>query len=380
VKTLLFFAIPPLAGALIGFVTNVIAIKMLFRPLREIQVWGIRLPFTPGILPRQRHKLAASIGAMVERELLTPELLRRRLGREDVRVKARESLSRFTAKLLDRPLGDFCDPARMNQSLFELLGMPALEDRIADWVRAGLRSHAGRVTGELERAAAEFYPGMAAALGAFLRRADVHRELEIHGWIFLNKAIRKLNMFQRFVISAARYDQTLDEQMPEIIDDLIGQMEGLAGDQKIRERVLSAAGAALGRLFSGEHPPLVPLITGLVRAELGKPLGELLPALGLRADVPLGTLFAVDAAKKEKLDEALCSRLLRIADEQIEQVLASVDVRTLVSERIDSLEMIRVERIILDVMANQLKWIDVFGAILGLFIGLFQVLCSWLFR
>lgn len=379
-KTLLFFAIPPLAGALIGFVTNVIAIKMLFRPLREIRVWGIRLPFTPGILPRQRHKLAASIGAMVERELLTPELLRRRLGREDVRAKVRESLARFTAKLLDRPLGDFCDPSRMNQSLFELLGMPALEDRIEDWVAAGLRGGAGRVTGELERAVAELYPGMAAALSAFLRRAEIHRELEIHGWIFLNKAIRKLNVFQRFVISAARYDQTLDEQMPEIIDDLIVQLEGLAGDQKIRERVLAAVGAALGRLLSGERPPLVPLIAGLVRAELGKPLGELLPALGLGADVPLGTLFAVDAVKKEKLDEALCSRLLRIAGEQIEQVLASVDVRTLVSERIDSLEMIRVERIILDVMANQLKWIDVFGAILGFFIGLFQVLCSWLFR
>jgi uncharacterized membrane protein YheB (UPF0754 family) len=52
----------------------------------------------------------------------------------------------------------------------------------------------------------------------------------------------------------------------------------------------------------------------------------------------------------------------------------------MVAERIDSLEMIRVERIILDVMANQLKWIDIFGAVLGFAIGLSQSLLSWLLR
>jgi uncharacterized membrane protein YheB (UPF0754 family) len=44
------------------------------------------------------------------------------------------------------------------------------------------------------------------------------------------------------------------------------------------------------------------------------------------------------------------------------------------------MDMIRVEGIILDVMANQLKWIDVFGAILGFLIGVFQALFSWIMR
>ena len=57
-NSLLVWCIPPLAGAVIGYVTNAVAIKMLFRPLTEIRVFGIRLPFTPGILPRHRHKLA----------------------------------------------------------------------------------------------------------------------------------------------------------------------------------------------------------------------------------------------------------------------------------------------------------------------------------
>jgi uncharacterized membrane protein YheB (UPF0754 family) len=38
--------------------------------------------------------------------------------------------------------------------------------------------------------------------------------------------------------------------------------------------------------------------------------------------------------------------------------------------------MLDVERIILDVMANQFKWINLFGGILGGLIGFLQVLLS----
>jgi uncharacterized membrane protein YheB (UPF0754 family) len=379
VKTLLFFAIPPLAGALIGFVTNVIAIRMLFRPLRELRVCGIRIPFTPGILPRQRRRLAESIGAMVERELLTPELLRQRLRQETVRAKAYESLARFTAALLERPLGDFCDPARMEASIFGLLG-PSLEARAADLVEKALRDHADHIACRLAEAAGNAYPEATAACIELLRGPGLHRKLETQGRIFLAGALLKLNVFQRLFLSAAQYDRTLDERMGEIIDDLIDQLESLAADRDIRTRILDLAAAALNRLLAGERAPLSRLITELVIAPGKKPLGELLSALGLSATVPLGTLLALDGAQKQRLDELLCARLFRIADEQIENALRSINIRTLVSERIDSLEMLRVERIILDVMADQLKWIDVFGAILGFIIGLVQVLSSWLLR
>jgi hypothetical protein len=377
VKTLLVFVLPPLAGALIGFVTNVIAIKMLFRPLREVRLFGIRLPFTPGILPRQRHKLADSIGAMVERELLTPDLLRQRLRRGDVREKAYEAVARFTAAILEKPLGDFIDPRAMSRSVFELLGLPDAEARVLAFVETELRGQAERLVKRAREEADSAYPALVAAFTGFLRGSGIHRELETHGWIFLNRAMQKLNVFQRFFISAAQYDRTLDERMPEIIDDLIDQAESLAADEAIRRRILDSSSAALGRLLAGTIPPR--LVAELLAAGGKKPLGELLAGLGA-ADAPAGTLFAVSGERKKRLDEALCAYLLRIADEQIENVLASVNVRTMVSERIDSLAMIRVERIILDVMANQLKWINVFGAILGCMIGLVQVLCGWLLR
>ena len=65
--------IPPAAGALIGYVTNKIAILMLFRPHREKYFLGIRIPMTPGIIPRQRYELSRSIARQVAKELFTVE-------------------------------------------------------------------------------------------------------------------------------------------------------------------------------------------------------------------------------------------------------------------------------------------------------------------
>ncbi|MFZ2635982.1 MAG: DUF445 family protein [Rectinemataceae bacterium] len=69
---------PPLIGGVIGLFTNWLAIKMLFRPLKEIRVLGIKMPFTPGILPRERERIADSVGEIVAKELLTPDALETR--------------------------------------------------------------------------------------------------------------------------------------------------------------------------------------------------------------------------------------------------------------------------------------------------------------
>jgi uncharacterized membrane protein YheB (UPF0754 family) len=58
-------------GAIIGALTNQIAIKMLFRPYRKLFVLGIPLPFTPGVIPAQRHVIAGNIASTFEEKLLS---------------------------------------------------------------------------------------------------------------------------------------------------------------------------------------------------------------------------------------------------------------------------------------------------------------------
>jgi len=233
--SILLFIVPPVAGAVIAYVTNVIAIRMLFRPLKEIRVLGIKVPFTPGVLPRQREKLALSFGAMVERELITADVLRSRLENIDI--------SGFSGIFME-----------------------------------------------------------------FLRKDDIKKELESKGRILMRDVFLKLNVFQRIFLSAGQYEKTLEEKMPEIIEELIASAESLINEQRVQKKLLAAV------------------------------------------------------------------------DGHIENILSSIDIKKLVSDRINSLDMLHVERLILEVMRDQFKWIYFLGGVLGFLIGLFQAGFTFLFR
>ncbi|MCA1030857.1 DUF445 family protein [Bacillus timonensis] len=77
-KELVVILFMVIIGALIGGITNSLAIKMLFRPYKAIYLFGKRLPFTPGLIPKRREELAVQLGKMVVEHLLTPDSLRRK--------------------------------------------------------------------------------------------------------------------------------------------------------------------------------------------------------------------------------------------------------------------------------------------------------------
>ena len=318
-NTILLFVVPPFAGAIIGFVTNVVAIRMLFRPLREIRIFGIRLPFTPGVLPRQRKRLAQSIGAMVERELLTPEILRERLTREDVREKIRQSIALFTDKILEKTPGELFEGSK--NLLSEKISMTA----------------------------EKVYPAFTKGILEFMRRHEIRRELESRGRIFLRNVFQQLSLFQRFFLSAGQYDSTLQEKMPEIIEELIANAADLLQNSNTKKTLTDAVSSSFNKMLNDQNKNLA-------------------------------ALLEINGTNKEKLDDYLFEKLMSAADGQIESILASINVKVLVSDRIDSLDMLRVERIILDVMSDQFLWIDIFGGILGFFIGIFQATLTYFLR
>lgn len=65
--------LPVLVGAVIGYFTNYIAIKMLFRPRKAIKIGSWTLPFTPGVIPRNQARVARACGAAVGERLVTGE-------------------------------------------------------------------------------------------------------------------------------------------------------------------------------------------------------------------------------------------------------------------------------------------------------------------
>ncbi|MGB3136019.1 MAG: DUF445 family protein [Nodosilinea sp.] len=69
--------VPPVVGGVIGYFTNDVAIKMLFRPYRPIYLARRRLPFTPGLIPSNQERLAKRISDTIMGSLLTPEELQK---------------------------------------------------------------------------------------------------------------------------------------------------------------------------------------------------------------------------------------------------------------------------------------------------------------
>ncbi|MEM9770667.1 MAG: DUF445 family protein [Cyanobacteria bacterium P01_D01_bin.73] len=67
--------VPPIAGGVIGYFTNDLAIKMLFRPYKPIFLGDFRIPLTPGLIPRNQGRLARRVSDAIMGSLLTPSEL-----------------------------------------------------------------------------------------------------------------------------------------------------------------------------------------------------------------------------------------------------------------------------------------------------------------
>ncbi len=82
-----YIFVRPLIGAFTGYITNWIAVKMMFRPLNPVKIGNFTLPFTPGLIPKNKERLALSIGQTISNDLLSEETLKNSLISENVKNK-----------------------------------------------------------------------------------------------------------------------------------------------------------------------------------------------------------------------------------------------------------------------------------------------------
>jgi uncharacterized membrane protein YheB (UPF0754 family) len=95
----------PGIGAFIGYLTNKVAIRMLFRPLEPWYFFGLRVPMTPGVIPSKRHDLAENIGEMVGRHLLTSKDIGAAVSEEPFQEHLANLVDRRVREILMRDLG-----------------------------------------------------------------------------------------------------------------------------------------------------------------------------------------------------------------------------------------------------------------------------------
>lgn len=132
ISTLQFW-VSPIVGAIIGLITNGIAIRMLFRPLKPVYIGKWQLPFTPGLIPKEQSRIARSVGKVVSEELFSPAILEKGLINDEIDGKITDTMRKFEATL-----------AHSEESVRDVavryLGEETVDENV-DWVEKSLAAY-----------------------------------------------------------------------------------------------------------------------------------------------------------------------------------------------------------------------------------------------
>ena len=130
--------------AFIGWITNFIAIKMLFHPRRPVQIGSLTVQ---GIFPKRQKALAMNLAAVIEGELLSHDDIRQAMQRPEFSARLKERIQDGFTEFLSQRLGSlnpmiamFLDSAMMEK-------IRGLLDKELDRIVPGLLETA---VGELE--------------------------------------------------------------------------------------------------------------------------------------------------------------------------------------------------------------------------------------
>lgn len=366
-------------GALIGGVTNHVAIKMLFRPHEAKYLWGKRLPFTPGLIPRRRDELAKQLGKTVVKYLLTPETFRDKFFNDDMKSKANSWLNQKTTEIV------FTEDKTLQQWLNQ----------------AGLSN----VPNVIEKKMDELI---------------VHQMKNVQN-VLSNQTVEQL--------LPAHWQQRADDKIPEITryilnkgDDYFESEEGIQTIKGLIDGFLTSKGTFGGmvQMFIGDGSSLVPMfqrevkkfitsdqtfhmLNDMLTKEWNKIQVQTVPQLVGELDFTSTTERLQNYARqqlaiRDRLDLPLVHYLPQGAEwlktnayprlvdnafvqieSKLEDILLSMDLENVVKEQVDKFPVSVLEDLVLGISKREFKMITVLGFVLGGIIGVFQGLIAVLF-
>lgn len=359
-------------GAVAGGITNIVAIWMLFRPHEPRGVGLLRLH---GAIPKNKARLARSVGRTVGEKLLTADDIAERLAAPAIRNAFDEAMRRAMGAALDREHGSLrtqLGPAAVAAIEETVAGLgPRLAQRIAQY--AASPDFEQLVAGWSERLRAELGSRPVGAMLTPARRELIARQVEewaraitegdglartLRGWVA--DQLRSLEADTRPLAErlpdglVAPVQQAITDALPAALD----RLGGLLGDPEVKgsirralreafdtagrelllhERLLArlvVTDKALARLvdgFEGEGfdrlaaavaaPAMRARVEGAVRDALGQllrePLGTRLARLAPERRAALEETLGgwlVDAARSDSTRGALRDALLRLLD------------------------------------------------------------------
>lgn len=122
----------PLIGAAIGYITNDLAIKMLFHPRKAVYIGKFHVPMTPGLIPKEKNRIAKSLGRAIADQLLNSEVLQNALFSDEMTDKLRCSIDAIAERNRD-------NEATVNEIMLKFLSEASVR-QLKDSIKGGLQS------------------------------------------------------------------------------------------------------------------------------------------------------------------------------------------------------------------------------------------------
>ena len=314
------YVLAPVLGGIIGYITNDIAIRMLFRPHKAKYIMGVHIPFTPGIIPKEKGRIAEALGGVISENLMNKDVLERYLLSDDMVGKVRFAVEEFieTQKYNKETVKEFlCHylseeemsaiSQNVNESLtkqtYKKLADPSVGEKVA---HIAIDQVAKKLSVD---GAEELLAGLGGAIGGLGGLAA--------GLLGGNIVARFLGM--------------LREPAERFLADNINNMLKNNGKEIVSN-----------------------MIDGEVEEFLNKPVCKLLEGHDDQLKQAVNTVESIYRA---------------IINDHLPKILDSIDISKSVRERINEMDVNETEKLIFQVMDKELQAIVWLGALLGLLMG-----------
>jgi uncharacterized membrane protein YheB (UPF0754 family) len=275
---------PPLIGALIGYLTNYVAIRMLFRPLTPWRLFSIRIPMTPGVIPAKRHDLARNMGRMVGDHLLTSRDVGKALGAASFQIELRNLITTRVGEFLQRDLGPLPSlvPPQFRSYFTAWLkvsrerALKHLHDHLdSDQFAEGLSVALDeRFADLLARKPTDLLPpAMLAGFGDFLENtgANLLNSPEVEKWLtdYIDRELRDFLAAGRSAADllpaelSGQLLNRLDQETPGLLQKLAAMVQ----EPLMQERITTALCQAVAG-FTASLGPMAALLGNFIKPEL----------------------------------------------------------------------------------------------------------------
>lgn len=109
----------PVVGALIGWITNILAIKLIFRPHQPIIIPVLNFRIQ-GLIPKRRGEIAANTGQVIGNELLSLEDVMEKLHETDLQKKMINCVNKVVREKMEERI-PIIVPTPIKKILFRLI-------------------------------------------------------------------------------------------------------------------------------------------------------------------------------------------------------------------------------------------------------------------